>query len=38
MDDECRRMGYFLVDELDRYLLGQQSPARLTREQMAWMA
>jgi phosphoglycerate dehydrogenase-like enzyme len=38
MDDECRRMGYFLVDELDRYLQGQKSPARLTRDQMAWMA
>jgi phosphoglycerate dehydrogenase-like enzyme len=38
MDDECRRMGYFLVEELDRYLQGGSSPSRLTREQMAWMA
>jgi phosphoglycerate dehydrogenase-like enzyme len=38
MDEECRRMGYFLVEELDRYLAGGNSPSRLTREQMAWMA
>lgn len=38
MDEECRRMGYFLVDELDCYLKGEASKWRLTREQMAWMA
>lgn len=38
MDEECRRMGYFLVEELDRYLKGQGSQWRLTREQMARMA
>lgn len=38
MDEECRRLGYFLLDELDRYLQGQDSEWRLTREQMAWMA
>lgn len=38
MDHECRRMGNFLVDELDRYLKGEESEWRLTREHMAWMA
>jgi len=38
MDEECRRLGYFLVDELDRHLRGEKSPWLLSREQMAWMA
>lgn len=38
MDEECRRMGYFLLNELDSYLRGEASQWRLTREQMAWMA
>jgi phosphoglycerate dehydrogenase-like enzyme len=38
LDEECRRMGYFLIAELDCYLKGESSKWRLTREQMAWMA
>jgi phosphoglycerate dehydrogenase-like enzyme len=38
MDEECRRLGHFLVDELDCFLAGSDSKWRLRREQMAWMA
>lgn len=38
MDEECRRLGYFLVDELDRHLRGEKSSWQLSREQMSWMA
>ncbi|ATC65426.1 glycerate dehydrogenase [Nibricoccus aquaticus] len=38
MDEECRRLGHFLVEELDCFLAGNNSKWRLRREQMAWMA
>ncbi len=38
MDGECRRLGYFLLDELDCYLGGNPSRWCLTREHMARMA
>ena len=38
LDGECRRMGRYMVDELQRYLTGQPLRWRITREQAASLA
>jgi phosphoglycerate dehydrogenase-like enzyme len=38
MDAECRRMGRYMVEELDRYLAGQPLQWLVTRERAATMA
>jgi phosphoglycerate dehydrogenase-like enzyme len=36
--EECRRMGHLMVEELSRFLAGQEMKYRLTREKVALMA
>lgn len=38
MDDECRRMGKYAVDEMTRYLNGEQLKYRITEKQFKTMA
>ena len=38
LDGECRRMGRYMVDELQRYLTGQPLRWQITREQAASLA
>jgi phosphoglycerate dehydrogenase-like enzyme len=38
MGGECRRMGAYMVEELDRFLAGQPMRWRITRDQAARMA
>ncbi len=38
MGEECRRMGAYMVEELDRFLAGQPMKWQITREQAARMA
>ena len=38
MDNECRRMGQFIVDELRRYLVGDPLQYEITRERAVLMA
>ena len=38
MENECRRMGRFMIDELDRFLAGQPPLWRVTREKAALLA
>ncbi|MBN2558293.1 MAG: hydroxyacid dehydrogenase, partial [Clostridia bacterium] len=38
MDEECRRMGKYAVDELERYINGEKLRYRITKEQFQNMA